>query len=227
MRTHALLFALVALPASTSAQATDPVNWSGWYAGAFAGWADGKLNSSEAHEATTGDYKDNGFMAGLFGGYRHQTPEGWVFGGELIVPLHMDKGSAVDKEFFPDEVFYEAEGKFGIMIGANAGKSIGRALPYVHGAVGFAKVEGRTLNVDLDENLDPGFVQDDEASPFVWQVGAGLDYQLTSSFIFGGRVSYFKVSKADYTMPWNEPGPNKFGWSSLLGQVLISYRFGR
>jgi opacity protein-like surface antigen len=227
MRTHALLFALVAFPAAASAQAPQPVDWSGWYAGAFAGWADGKLNGSESHESTTGDYEDNGFMAGLFGGYRHQTAEGWVFGGELIVPLHMDEGSAVDKEFYPDQVFYEAEGKYGLLLGAHAGKAMGRALPYVHGAIGFAKVEGRTLNVDLNENLDPGFVQDDEASPFVWQVGAGLDYQLSSSIIFGARVSYFEVTKADYTMPWNQPGPNKFGWSSILGQVLLSYRFGR
>jgi opacity protein-like surface antigen len=210
---------------STSAQA-ETANWDGFYAGPFVGYVDGKLATNPDHASTTGNYDDNGVMAGIVGGYRKQMDNNIVIGGELIVPLYMEKGTAVDLVFFPGQIIYEAKPKLGVLASVQVGYATGKALPYVFGAVGFARVEGRTLNVDLQENLSPGFVQKDSATPVVWQLGAGLDVQASESLVIGGRIAFFKVERADYTMPWNSPGPNKFGMSSALGQVSVTYRFG-
>ena len=126
---HAVCVALVAFPGSAYAQAAEPNGWGGWYVGAFAGWGDGKLNGPESHESTTGDYDDNGFMAGILAGYRHHTADNWVIGGEVIVPLHMDKGRAVDKQFFPNQVFYEAKGKTAAMVGIMSAGRWGASCP--------------------------------------------------------------------------------------------------
>lgn len=223
---RAVCVALVAFPTIVKAEAPKAPDWTGWYAGGFAGYADGEA-TGDVDINTTNHFDDNGLMAGVLGGYRYQTKSGWVLGGEIVVPIHIDKGHAVDKLFFPGQVFYESEGKFAIMAGIQAGYAMGRVLPYIYGAAGVARVTGRTLNVDQDDNLSPGSAQKDSASPFIWQAGVGLDFQATDRFTLGGRVGYFHVNKADYTMSWNEPGPNLFGWNALLGQVVVTYRFSR
>jgi len=145
------------------------------------------------------------------------------------VPVYMDKGRAVDTVFFPGEIFYEAEGKLAVLASAQVGVATGKALPYVFVAGGFARVEGRTLNVDLDENLSPGFVQKDSSTPFIWQAGVGVDYHVTPSVVVGAKGGIFRVERADYTMPWNDfpDENNKFGMSSAFGQVQVLYRFGK
>lgn len=223
--TTTLFVALCAYPAAAAAQAPAAANWTGWYAGAFAGYADGKA-TGDVDTNTTGQFDDNGFMAGVVGGCRHQTSSNLVIGGELIVPLHIDKGHAVDEVFFPGQVFYESEGKASVMAGINVGYATGRLLPYAFANAGFAHVVGKTLNVDANDNLVIGAEQRDSATPFIWQAGLGLDAQATKHVVIGGRVGYFHVNQADYTMNWNIPGPNNFGWNAVFGQVTITYRFG-
>jgi len=150
--TTTLFVALCAYPAAAAAQAPAAANWTGWYAGAFAGYADGKA-TGDVDTNTTGQFDDNGFMAGVVGGCRHQTSSNLVIGGELIVPLHIDKGHAVDEVFFPGQVFYESEGKASVMAGINVGYATGRLLPYAFANAGFAHVVGKTLNVDANDNL--------------------------------------------------------------------------
>ena len=76
-----------------------------WYAGAFGGYVSGKLNSNDpAHEQSTGDYKDDSPIAGVFIGYRHLFENHWFGAVEAIIPVYFEKGTAVDKEYYPDLV---------------------------------------------------------------------------------------------------------------------------
>ena len=56
-----------------------------------------------------------------------------------------------------------------------------------------------------------------------WQAGAGLDCRAGAAWLIGARAAYFQATKADYTMPWNRPGPNKFG----LNAVQVQFNVGR
>jgi hypothetical protein len=207
------------------AQAEDNANWSGWRVGAFGGNLWGKVNSNDpTHEQTTGDYKDDGGIAGVYGGWRHQNAKNLVVGLELNVPFYVFTGSAVDTVYFPGLVKYEAKSKAGAFLGVNVGKAMGKALPYLHGAIGFARIDGRTLNVDDNDAYSPGFVQSATATHLMWQAGGGLDYQLGAKWLAGVRVVAFIGDRADHTMSWNEPGPNEFGYKATLLQFNVGYR---
>lgn len=214
------------LLAGTHASAGEPVDWTGWYAGAFGGYAAGNINSNDpTHEQSTGDYEDNIPMAGIVVGYHRQYDNDWVAGVEVMLPLYMRKGTAVDKQYFPDSVTYEADDNYGLLIAAKGGRVYGKALPYAFGAIGIMKVDGKTNNVDLNDLYSPGFEQSTAATHFVWQLGTGIDYQVSEVVFLGARLAGFIAARADHTMSWNEPGPNEFGYNSILVQVNGSYRF--
>jgi opacity protein-like surface antigen len=211
---------------TSHASAGEPVDWTGWHVGAFGGYVSGKLNSNDpAHEQSTGDYDDDMPMAGICVGYHRQFDNNWVAGVEVMLPLYMLKGTAVDKQYFPDLVTYEATYRYGLLIAGKGGRGYGRALPFAFGAIGFMNVDGKTYNVDLNESYSPGFEQSAAATHFVWQLGGGIDYQVSEVLFLGARVAAFVAARANHTMPWNEPGPNEFGYNSVLVQVNGSYRF--
>lgn len=220
-----LVVFIVLLVAGAKVSAADNSDWKGWYAGAFGGYVSGELDSDNpAHRESTGDYDDDSPMAGVAVGYNRQFDNGWVGGLEVMLPLYMQKGRAVDKKYFPDSVFYEAHFRYGILIAVKYGHDYGQVLPYAFGAIGLTSVNGKTLNVDLNENYSEGFEQSAAATHFIWQLGAGADYQASETIFVGARVAAFVGAKADHTMPWNEPGPNKFGYKSLLLQMNVGYK---
>ncbi len=210
----------------STASSGEPIDREGWYAGAFGGYVSGEVNSNNpAHEESTGDYDDDSPMFGICIGYNHQHANNWVAGVEVMLPLYMQKGTAVDKVWFPDSVTYEASFRYGLILALKGGRAYGKALPYVFGAIGFTSVNGKTYNVDLDENYSPGFEQSAIATHFIWQLGGGLDYQVSEVMFLGARAAVFTGAKADHTMPWNEPGPNEFGYDSFLVQLNVGYKF--
>jgi opacity protein-like surface antigen len=148
-----------------------------------------------------------------------------VIGADLVVPLYNFKGSAVDTVYFPGLAKYEADPKFSLMVSAHLGRALGKALPYLFGAAGFVTIDGRTLNIDLSDKYSPGFVQSAVATHLIWQGGAGLDYQVSDKLFAGARIAAFTGARADHTMPWNEPGPNMFGYHSALFQINLGFRF--
>lgn len=206
-------------------QAQDP-EFKKWYAGGFGGYLSGKLNSDDpGHEASTGDYKDDSPMAGIFGGYQHQFENNWIGAAEIILPLYIEKGTAVDKLYYPDLVTYEASYQFALFFAAKFGHCFGNITPYIYGSVGFANVDGKTYNVDENDNYSPGFVQSAAATHLVWQIGGEINYDITEIIFVCARVGAFIGARADHTMPWNEPGPNMFGYDAVIMQANVGYRF--
>lgn len=207
-----------------NAIASEQVDWAGWYLGGFGGFVKGEMKSDDpSHFKSTGDFDDDSPLAGVFASHNRLFNNGWVGGLELMLPLYMQKGTAVDKQYFPDKVTYEATFRWGILLAAKAGRPYGKTLPYAYGAIGLTNVNGKTYNVDLNEQYSPGFEQSAAATHFIWQLGAGVDYRASEKIFVGGRVAAFVGAKADHTMPWNEPGPNKFGYSSMLAQFNVGY----
>jgi opacity protein-like surface antigen len=218
----AIIAILLTVPQATAGEAFD---WSGWFVGAYGGYISGEVNSNDPlHEESTGDYDDDGPMAGIWVGYNHKVDNDWVVGFEFMLPLYMEKGTAVDKQYFPDLVTYEASYRYGVLVGAKGGRDFGKALLYAFGAIGLTDVDGKTYNVDLEENYSPGFEQSAAATHFIWQLGGGVDYQISKRINLGARVGAFTGARADHTMPWNEPGPNEFGYNSVMVQVNLGYR---
>ena len=172
-----------------------------WYAGIFGGYLSGKLNSDDpSHEASTGDYVDDGPMLGILLGYQGKVSENWVAGAELVIPLYMKKGTAVDKQYFPDLVTYEASYRYALFLTGKFGYDMNKVLPYVFGTVGFANVVGKTFNVDLEENYVPGFEQSAAATHLIFQVGGGVDYNFSEALFASARVGAFIGAKADHTL---------------------------
>lgn len=221
-----ILVAALSLATAGSAAAQDTANWSGWYGGGYGGYIFGKLTSNDpSHFTTTGEFDDNGATAGIYVGRRTQSANDMVLGFELVLPLFTETGSAVDTVFFPGLVRYEGDPKLGAFIGVHAGKATGKMLPLVFAEAGFMSAEGRTLNVDENDQYSPGFVQKASASHFVWKLGAGLDYRMGTNWMLGARGAYMKVGKADHTMSWNTPGPNEFGLNCTQLQVNVGRQF--
>lgn len=230
MRTRLWIVGLVLIGAvAGTAGAAEPVDWSGWYVGVFGGYQDGKLTSNdEAHFDTTGEFDDNSPIAGIHIGVNKVRDNGWVLGGELILPLYIDKGTAVDTEFFPDadpRVIYEADYKWGVLIGGKAGKPMGKALTYGFLAVGLASADGKTINLDEENVYSPGSEQSASATHLIYQFGVGADLPVSETMFVGARILGFNSNQKQYEMPWNEGELNNFGMNSLLMQANASYRF--
>ena len=52
-----------------------------------------------------------------------------------------------------------------------------------------------------------------------------MDHRMSRKVYVGGRVAAFMGTRADHTMSWNEPGPNKFGYRAALLQLNLGYGF--
>ncbi len=224
MRTLMLL-AVLSFGAATLAHADDS-SWSGLYGGAYGGYIFGKLTSSDpAHFQTTGEFDDNGATAGIVLGHRKQNDRNVVLGFELVIPLYTEKGTAVDTVYFPGLVTYEGDPQLGALVGVQVGKASGRTLCLLSAAAGFMRAKGRTFNVDENDAYSPGFVQESEATHFLWQLGGGVERRVGTDWMVGARAAYMKVGKADHTVPWNEPGPNEFGLNAAQVQFTIGKQF--
>ena len=148
--------------------------------------------------------------------YRHQNANGLVLGADVVLPVYMFTGSAVDTVYFPGLVRYEADPRYGAFVDAHLGRAMGKV---------FASINGKTLNVDNSDNYSPGFVQSAAATHLIWQGGIGMDYRMSRKVYAGGRVAAFMGTRADHTMSWNEPGPNQFGYRAALLQLNLGYGF--
>jgi len=220
------MVALLTIAFASGAAAQETTDWTGWYVGAFGGLVNGEVNSEdESHFESTKDIKDDGPMAGIAVSRNHQMDNGWILGGEVMLPLYMKKGTATDAQYFPDRVFYEATYQWGILLAVKGGKNMGQIFPYGYGAIGFTSVNGKTLNVDENDQFSEGFVQEAKATHMLLQFGAGADYQIDPKMRVGVRGGLFNGSKEDHTMSWNSESPeNLFGYNGFIIQFNFAYR---
>jgi opacity protein-like surface antigen len=225
----ALFTLVVAIALGSSALAAEPADWSGWYGAAFGGYIDAKPTAADhSHLESLMNLDDNSPIFGIQLGVLRQSEKGFVYGGELVVPLYMQKATAQDSEDFTDRnpgVIYEGIHKWSVLVGGRAGRAMGRWLPSIFAAVGFAHGEGRTLNVDGDYNYSPGFVQSATATHLVFQLGGGADCQVTDKIFLGARILVFDSDQQKYEMDWNRGENDNFGMHSTVFQAHVGRRF--
>ena len=198
-------------------------NWTGFYAGAFGGYAWGKFGANPEHFASTTDIKDDGTMAGLQGGYRHQFINNFVIGGELMLPLYMTKGTA--RDIANPAITYEAKLNWAFLANAQLGYAYGRFLPYVFVGGGWTNVTGTTFNVSKAGVFALGQSDSVTVTHRALIAGFGLNYAVTDKFGLGLRYTYIDLSKENYEMAWNAPPPNPFWWNASTLFVTAEYRF--
>jgi len=230
-RFSAALVSLVLLGVTPAmAVEAEPFDWTGFFVGAYGAHNWGDLDIAQEHRATTGNFDENLWEAGVFGGYRKQLSNRMVIGAELMVPLYQEKGTAEDKVFYPapeykPPVKYEAEGNWGVFVKGQVGRAYKRTLPFLEIGVGLVNATGRTLNVDDSDEYDPGATQSDTNTHFAFLAGVGVDHAVTDHLILGIRYNYIHLSNEHYEMPWNDPPPNSFGASAHKVLATLSYKF--
>ena len=214
---------VVAACGAAVAQPVPAYNWTGFYAGAFGGYAWGSVSGGPGAFSNTTDIKDDGTMAGLQGGYRRQFMNNVVFGAELILPLYITKGTS--RDITNPAITYEAKPNWAVFGDLQLGYAYGRFLPYVFVGGGWTNVTGTTFNVSPAGVFALGQSDSANATHRVLIAGAGLNYAVTDNIALGLRYTYIDLSKENYEMAWNAPPPNPFWWRASMLFVTAEYRF--
>lgn len=188
VKTVCLALALVLGPCAVQAQVTGPdVDWSGYYAGAHAGWLWADIDYREpdfpGFEINPGI---DGFQGGLLAGYNHQI-------NRLVLGLAMDGGlqTASLDAGDPASNGYSA---FDLDWNAHFRARLGYALPrhtLVFAAFGLALAR---LNLD---DIDPGFGKDD-AVLTGWTLGGGIEHALGDRLILRLEYLYDDYGHTNY-----------------------------
>lgn len=192
---------IVSLAATTALFAAAPAfaqdngnhNWSGWYAGAFVNHSWGSPDMHPIHNNPTID--DDGFVAGLLGGYRVQQPNDVVYGVQLSVPVIAEKGNSIGGP----AVFDTIEMKFAAIVTGQVGRAYGYWLPMVSFGGGFVSVE--STNVAGSQTVTHPALT----------VGLGINRAINEYVAVGARYNYTKVFKKTHATPFNLGTDNRFG----------------
>lgn len=168
-------------------------NWSGWYAGAFVSFGSGEPDMAPIHNNPT--IQDDGFVAGLLGGYRMQTANNVVYGVQLNVPVAAEEGTSIGGP----AVFDNVQMKFAALATAQIGRAYGRWLPLVSIGGGFASVESSNI-AGSQTVTHPAFT-----------VGLGVNVAVTEMVAVGARYNYTKIFRETHATFFNLGTDNRFG----------------
>lgn len=202
--------ALFAIPAK--AEDMGAYNWSGWYGGAFIGYSHGDLDAAAFH--FTAPIEDDGFVAGLLGGYRMQQPNDVVYGVQLSVPVLAEEGSSTTGIGGSETV----ELKFGALVTGQVGRAYGPWLPLVSVGGGFVIVEStNTTGTPSSQHVThPAFT-----------AGLGVNYRVSEMVAVGARYNYTKVFRKAHVTNFNAGVDNEFGADIHSFGAVIEILFGQ
>jgi outer membrane immunogenic protein len=217
--------ALLALaPAAFAAPAAAPFNWSGFYIGAYAGYATGRTTAiDKGDEFGTPEYvlgDKFSFLAanGAFGvqaGYNLQI-------GNLVVGPEVDagylglRGSAFYAPGITD-TYIIGQSHFDATARARVGYAFGQALVYATGGAVFTDQRNQVISF--------GGIQSPDVSAHAgWAIGGGLEYALTSSWSVKGEYLHYDLGDEIATM---SNGVNfKVSNAGDMARLGLNFRFG-
>lgn len=169
--------------------ATQPYNWTGFYAGAKGGYASGR----SGFRYTTGaqaNHNSKGFVGGLYAGYNHQYSNNIVLGLEADVNIGSINGST----HCPNPAFRcTSKLDWYSSLRGRAGYAMDRFLPYVTAGVAYGGVRKHTIS---PANVRAGQSRDRVGAT----VGAGLEYAVTKNLSVRAEYSYLNFSGRTYTV---------------------------
>lgn len=232
----AALFALGAsamaadLPARGPALAPAPafvgMNWSGFYAGAQAGYL---LSDNDLRVTTEFAFRSSPdpktFGIGAQAGYRHQYANGIVIGVEG--DLNWLNGARGTSTYFAGTVNGGALGinehNWDASARLQLGYAMGRWLPYVTGGVSFLNEDGCAAEASTPGACvaETGF----RSTRTGWTAGAGLAYAITGNLIAHAEYRYADYGSKSYVTPrFRSRTSSDLQTSKIL--VGLSWKFG-
>ena len=200
-------------------------NWSGFYLGAQAGWAQTSTNydaGAAAAGATTvvtlPTIDKTGGLGGLYAGYNYQA-------GQLVFGVEADANAMITG----DSRYTAATGDFitahtnwvGSVRG-RLGYAFDRTLVYATG--GLALADPKSTVTGTGYSYGAG-----DSTRFGWTLGAGAEYALTDHWITGLEYRYTQFQSDTYTYPVGSRSLGIVGFKQdvSVNQVTarISYKF--
>ncbi len=244
-----IAFVMIALTGlgATAASAADmaaPVagsayDWSGFYAGAHIGVADGHIRATDVQQPSGGfftdlvpagtegfSFHDTNIAGGVHAGYQFQSGQ-FVFGGEATwTATGIDK--TITSPYFPDSDTETGKLKHYATVVGRVGYAFDRFLVYAKGGYAGGEVGFRAR----DNNALVTYEQNDWHNGYA--VGAGIDYALTDKLVLGVDYTHIDLGSKTGT------GPNVFDDGSLganpetfkikaradVVMARLSYKFG-
>lgn len=182
------------------------MNWTGFYAGVFGGYHDGKITQEGCTGLCPVNPKLTGGFVGLQAGYDHEYSNHIVAGVFGWVPLTRPKTS-YDIGF---GLVYDNKPRFAAVAAARFGYAFDKCLPYIFGGVGYANVEVQSGGLSWTKNY---------VGPVV---GVGAEVALTRHISFDVRYMFSSAPKRTFDFGG---GPESYGEYASNFIAGINYRF--
>jgi outer membrane immunogenic protein len=181
---HAADMRLAPAAPVAAAYGSPAYDWSGFYAGVFAGGSHGVWSSDLYRNNNHGHSEQgaDGAAFGVFGGYNYQFANRFVIGAEA----DFGKSSAqVSNEIYDNDSSLAKYGAFGSVRG-RVGYAFDRALLFATAGVGFANISN---DIQKGRNAGEQVVWDDQVRAGL-AVGGGIEYAFTDHLFGRGEYTY-------------------------------------
>lgn len=195
------------LPVKAPLRAYEPgMNWTGVYGGLWGGHHQGSVQQTGCVGVCPVDPKIRGGVFGVQIGGDYQFANNIVLGGYLAVPV-----SRPQTTLTPAGV--EVTPRSALFLGGRLGYSFNQFLPYFHGGLARAKVDGFSGFTGVKAaNTHNGHM-----------LGGGLEYAITRNWSVDGRYTYIHLPQELYNVGG---GPSSWGENSHNITFAVNYRWG-
>jgi outer membrane immunogenic protein len=216
-----ILSAVLAVAATVGAVAADapmnvtydpslqPSDWTGFYAGVWAGGRVSNVNNTACIGVCADDFGINGFTGGVTAGYDHQVSDNIVLGGFVTIPV-VRPTTVATIAAFPGPT-WTVEPQFALVAGARVGFVHGNMMPYALAGLGLASV-----------TVTPSFpgTTASTATHVGGVFGGGAEFKLNDSWSIDTRYMLGVLGDATYSFC---PAP---GCSSSYNEVSHNFSVG-
>lgn len=209
----ALSLAIIATSSAVTV-AQDSVDWTGFYAGIFGGYASGTADLTFTPPLpgaiTSGDI--GGLFGGVTIGVNHQLTQGFVVGAEADVGIANISGSRVFAALFPITTEVSTLGS----VRGRVGYSVDRFLPFATAGVAVGNIR--------QSSPGPGGTDLTNEAALGWTAGAGIEYAVTDAFSVKAEYRYSQLDGKDTASPF--PGvTNKSSFYTHDIRIGVNYGF--
>lgn len=200
-----------------------PYNWTGFYAGGYAGYGWGKSVATDIGDSggtpwyvlggkITG--RPDGFIGGAQAGFNVQSGQ-WVWGFETDFGYLGLKGKSVYNAGALD-TFLKNDGTYDATFRARLGIAQGASLFYVTGGA---------IVADFGSSIPSfgGLSSGKTGAQWGWTIGAGIEHALDRNWSVKGEYLYYDAGSKTVTLA-NNPFPVEN--TGNLVRVGLNYRFG-
>ncbi len=193
-------------PAAPAPVRAQQMNWTGFYAGLFAGYHTGNISIHGCTGFCPLDPKLDGGLAGIQFGYDRQFSNDIVAGVFGWIPV-VRPDSHLDAQIYQ----YDLKQRFTAIAGARVGRAFDRWLPYAFGGVEFTNLE---ITDSAGNSFDNDYVG--------LAAGVGVEYAITRHLSFDGRYMYTHLPGENFDFGG---GPEKYSENGSSFLAAVNYRF--